>query len=87
MQKSSAKMLPVITLTSPNSTYDELFLSNYASINMTDALARVQGVGDAEVMTDFQYAMRIWMDPDRMTGFGVTAGDVIAAIREQNIEI
>lgn len=86
-QKSSTNMLMVITLASPNSTYDEVFLSNYASINLKDALARVQGVGKADVLTDFQYAMRIWMDPDRMTGLGLAPTDVIAAIREQNIEV
>ncbi|MEM9551371.1 MAG: multidrug efflux RND transporter permease subunit [Pseudomonadota bacterium] len=85
-QKSSTNMLMVMTLVSPDRTYDELFLSNYASINLKDALARIQGVGRADVMTDFQYAMRIWMDPDRMTGLGITPGDLIGAIREQNLE-
>ncbi len=86
-QKSSTNMLMVITLVSPNSTYDEVFLSNYASINIKDALARVEGVGKAEVLTDMQYAMRIWMDPDRMTGLGLTPSDLIAAIQEQNLEV
>ncbi|MCV6585735.1 MAG: efflux RND transporter permease subunit [Marinibacterium sp.] len=86
-QKSSTNMLMVVTLVSPEGTYDELFLSNYASINLKDALARIQGVGKADVLTNFEYAMRIWMDPDRMTGLGVTPGDVINAIREQNIEV
>ncbi len=84
-EKSSTSMLLVATLYSPEGTYDEVFLSNYASINLKDALARVPGVGKAEVLTDFAYAMRIWMDPDRMTGLGVTPADVIAAIQEQNI--
>lgn len=86
-EKSSTSMLLVATLFSPNGTYDEVFLSNYASINLKDALARVPGVGKAEVLTDFAYAMRIWMDPDRMTGLGVTQADVISAIRDQNLTV
>ncbi len=86
-EKSSTSMLLVATLFSPEGTYDEVFLSNYASINLKDALARVPGVGKADVLTDFAYAMRIWMDPDRMTGLGVTPSDVIAAIQEQNIVV
>ncbi|MEL6205888.1 MAG: multidrug efflux RND transporter permease subunit [Pseudomonadota bacterium] len=86
-QKSSTNMLVVAVLYSPNGTYDEVFLSNYASINLKDALARVQGVGRADVLTDFAYAMRLWLDPDRMAGLSITPGDVIAAIREQNLEV
>ncbi|MDJ0992442.1 MAG: multidrug efflux RND transporter permease subunit [Dinoroseobacter sp.] len=86
-QKSSTNMLMIITLSSPDGTYDEVFLSNYASINLKDALARIQGVGQADVMTDFQYSMRMWMDPDRMAGLGLTPSDLIDAIREQNLEV
>ncbi|AVO38921.1 efflux RND transporter permease subunit [Pukyongiella litopenaei] len=86
-QKSSTNMLLVITLSSPGGTYDEVFLSNYASINLKDALARVAGVGKAEVLTDFAYAMRMWMDPDHMASLGITPGDLIAAIRDQNLEV
>lgn len=86
-QKSSTNMLLLVTLSSPNGTYDEVFLSNYASINLKDALARVSGVGKADVMTNFEYSMRMWMDPDRMAGLGLTPGDLINAIREQNLEV
>ena len=86
-EKSSTSMLLVATLFSPNNTYDEVFLSNYASINLKDALARVPGVGKADVLTDFAYAMRVWMDPDKMTGLGVAPSDVIAAISEQNLTV
>lgn len=86
-QKSSSNMLLIATLASPNGTYDEVFLSNYASINLADALSRVSGVGKAEVMTNFEYSMRMWMDPDRMAGLGLTPSDLINAIREQNIEV
>ncbi len=86
-QKASTNMLLLVTLTSPNETYDSVFLSNYASINLKDALARVQGVGKADVLTNLEYAMRIWMDPDKMAALSITPGDVINAIREQNIEV
>ncbi|WP_146346583.1 efflux RND transporter permease subunit [Phaeobacter marinintestinus] len=86
-QKSSTNMLMVVTLSSPNDTYDSVFLSNYASINLKDALARVAGVGKADVMTDLSYAMRMWMDPDQMAALSITPGDLINAIREQNIEV
>ncbi len=86
-QKASTNMLLVVTLTSPEGTYDDVFLSNYASINIKDALARIQGVGKAEVLTDLKYAMRMWMDPNRMAALSITPGDLIAAIREQNVEV
>ncbi|WP_170324654.1 efflux RND transporter permease subunit [Ruegeria arenilitoris] len=86
-QKASTNMLLLVTLTSPNGTYDSVFLSNYASINLKDALARVQGVGKADVLTNLEYAMRIWMDPDKMAALSITPGDVISAIREQNVEV
>ncbi len=87
VQKASTNMLLVITLYSPNGTYDPVFLSNYASINLKDALARVQGVGRADVMTDFAYGMRIWLDPDRLTSLGMTPTDFINAVRDQNIQV
>lgn len=87
VQKASTNMLLVVTLYSPEGSYDEVFLSNYASINMKDALARVQGVGRADVMTDFAYAMRIWLDPDRLASLGMTPLDFVAAVRDQNIQV
>lgn len=86
-EKSSTNMLLLVTLVSPNETYDELFLSNYASINLKDTLARVDGVGKADIMTDFEYAMRMWMDPNVMAGLGITPSDLISAISEQNLEV
>ncbi|WP_428687510.1 efflux RND transporter permease subunit [Roseibium sp.] len=87
VQKASTNMLLVITLYSPDGTYDPVFLSNYASINLKDALARVPGVGRADVMTDFAYGMRIWLDPDRLTSLGMTPTDFINAVRDQNIQV
>ncbi|POF30097.1 efflux RND transporter permease subunit [Roseibium marinum] len=87
VQKSSTNMLLVVTLYSPNGTYDPVFLSNYASINLKDTLARVPGVGRADVMTDFAYGMRIWLDPDKLTSLGMTPSDFIAAVQDQNIQV
>lgn len=86
-QKASTNMLLVAVLVSPEKTYDEVFLSNYASINLKDALSRIKGVGRADILTSFEYAMRMWMNPDRMASLGITPGDLIAAIREQNLEV
>ncbi|MBY6065659.1 efflux RND transporter permease subunit [Leisingera aquaemixtae] len=86
-QKSSSNMLLVTALTSPNGSYDSVFLSNYAAINIKDALARVSGVGKADILTNFEYAMRVWLDPNKMAGLGISPGDVINAVKEQNIEV
>ncbi len=87
VQKSSTNMLLVATLYSPNETYDQVFLANFASINIKDALARVNGVGRADVMTDFAYGMRIWLDPNRLASLGMTPTDFISAVRDQNIQV
>src|SRR5439155_16305256 len=63
------------------------FLSNYALINVLDSLKRVPGVGDVFVFGERRYAMRIWLDPERLAKLGLTASDVIAAVREQNVQI
>ncbi|NSY41084.1 efflux RND transporter permease subunit [Leisingera sp. ANG59] len=86
-QKSSSNMLLVTALTSPNGSYDSVFLSNYAAINIKDALARVAGVGKADILTNFEYAMRVWLEPNKMAGLGISPGDVINAVQEQNIEV
>ncbi len=86
VRKSSTSMLMVLNLTSPNGTYDDVFLGNYAGIYMKDALARVPGVGDVNVFTARDYGMRIWLDPDRMTSLGIGVDEVNRAIRDQNIQ-
>ncbi|GJL81390.1 MAG: transporter [marine bacterium B5-7] len=86
-RKSSTDMVLVINLTSPNGTYDGVFLSNYAAINLRDALSRVNGVGEASILGELPYSMRIWLDPQRMASLGITAGDVAAALNEQNVQV
>ncbi len=85
-EKKSTSMLSVISVYSPNGTYDDIFLSNYSSINLRDTLARVSGVASVDILGARDYGMRIWLDPDRLTALGLTASDIIGAIRDQNIQ-
>jgi len=82
----SSDMLAVFSFFSPDGTRDALFLSNYVSINVKDAITRIKGVSEAYIFGAQDYSMRVWMDPERLTSLGLTADDVIAAIREQNIQ-
>ncbi|UHD15205.1 efflux RND transporter permease subunit [Thiocapsa bogorovii] len=86
VQKKSNAMLQVVALSSPKGSYDGLFLSNYATINVVDTLARVPGVGQASLFGPLDYSMRIWLDADRLTALSLTPADVIAAIQSQNIQ-
>ena len=86
-KKTSTDMVLVANLYSPNGTRDGLFLSNYASINVRDVLARVPGVGNAQIFGELSYSMRIWLDPNRMSSLGVTTVDVADALREQNVQV
>ncbi|TVQ38891.1 MAG: multidrug efflux RND transporter permease subunit [Geminicoccaceae bacterium] len=85
-KKQSSALLQVVQLYSPNGTYDELFISNYATINLIDAIKRINGVGDASLFAPLDYAMRVWLDPDRLTAFGLSPAEVARAIRSQNIQ-
>ncbi|HEU5019787.1 MAG TPA: multidrug efflux RND transporter permease subunit [Pseudolabrys sp.] len=86
VRQSSTSMLMAVNLYSPNGTYDPIFINNYASINVRDALARIPGVGDATVLGALDYSMRIWMNPTRMNQLGITAQDIIGAIQQQNVQ-
>lgn len=86
VRKQSPDMLMVLTLFSPENSYDELFLSNYAKLNITDQLARVAGVGSVQIVGEREYSMRIWLRPDKLAQLGLTAGDVAQVIREQNVQ-
>ena len=83
-QKRSTNFLQIIALQSPGRRYDPLFISNYASLNLVDALKRVAGVSDVQIFGAQEYAMRIWLQPNRMAELGVTTSDLAAAIQEQN---
>ncbi|MBX3404520.1 MAG: multidrug efflux RND transporter permease subunit [Phycisphaeraceae bacterium] len=83
--KASTNIIGVVTLeAAEGSGYDDIFLSNYATINLLDRVRRVPGVGDATVFGSKDYSMRVWVDPDRLAGRGMTVSDVAAAVREQN---
>jgi hydrophobic/amphiphilic exporter-1 (mainly G- bacteria), HAE1 family len=86
VQKQSSAMLQVISLYSPKGVYDDLFLSNYATINVIDTLARVPGVGKVNQFGPLDYSMRIWLDSARLTALGLTPADVTRAIQSQNVQ-
>lgn len=86
VKKRSPSMLMIITLYSPDSSYDSLFLSNYAAIHVIDPLSRVPGIGDY-MQIGQTYSMRVWTNPGRMASLGVTATDVAQAIQEQNVTL
>ncbi|WP_298215282.1 efflux RND transporter permease subunit [Acidocella sp.] len=87
VQQKSTSILQFITLTSPKRSYDGLFLNNYALINMQNTLARLPGVGNVLVFGTGQYAMRVWLNPDKMQSLGLTPADVLNALREQNLAV
>ncbi|HET9485324.1 MAG TPA: multidrug efflux RND transporter permease subunit [Xanthomonadales bacterium] len=86
-QKQSPVFLMVVHLVSPDGKYDTLYLRNYMRLHVKDEIARIAGVGDAQQFGGGDYAMRIWLDPDKVAARGLTAGDVLRAIREQNIQV
>jgi len=86
VQKSTAILL-FVTLTSPNATYDSLFLSNYATINIRDELSRLPGVGNVTVFGAGQYSMRVWLDPNKLQVRGLMPQDVIQAIQQQSQQV
>ncbi|NCC26094.1 MAG: hydrophobe/amphiphile efflux-1 family RND transporter, partial [Deltaproteobacteria bacterium] len=86
-QKQSTNFIQIVSLFSPDGSHDDLFLSNYASINIVDSLKRLDGVGDVTIFGERTYSMRIWMDPDRMANLKVTPTDVVKAIQNQNIQV
>ncbi|WAM49489.1 efflux RND transporter permease subunit [Vreelandella venusta] len=86
-QKQSPTFLMVVHLTSPGGEYDTLYLRNYVRLHVRDRLARLEGVGDAQIFGGGDYAMRAWLDPERVAARGLTASDVVAAMREQNVQV
>jgi HAE1 family hydrophobic/amphiphilic exporter-1 len=84
VQKSTAAPLMLIDLSSPNNTYDNIFLANYATINLNDAITRVPGVASVSVFGAGQYAMRCWVNPDKLANLKITVPEIITAIQAQN---
>jgi multidrug efflux pump subunit AcrB len=82
----TSALLGVIALYSPKHTHDPLFLSNYVTINMIDQIKSTFGVGDAMLWGPQDYSMRVWVRTDQLTGLGLTSGDIINAIKAQNVQ-
>src|SRR3954465_5512274 len=87
VRKNSPDMLMVIHLSSPDESRDQLYISNYATLQVKDVLARLDGVGDVQVFGARDYAMRIWLAPDRIAGRGMTPGEIVTALRSQNVQV
>jgi len=87
VKKNSPDMLMVIHLFSPDGSRDQLYMSNYATLQVKDVLARLDGVGDVQIFGARDYSMRIWLDPDKVAAHNLTAGDVVAALQAQNVQV
>src|SRR5712672_1326823 len=85
--KQSPDLTMVVHLFSPNHRYDEIYLRNYATLQVKDVLARIPGAGDVQVFGSRDYAMRVWLNPDKIAAQNLTASDVVSAIREQNVQV
>jgi len=86
-RKNSPDILMVVFMLSPDDSLDQLYISNYALLQVRDQLLRLDGIGDIQIFGARDYSMRLWLDPDKISNLGMTASDVIAAIRAQNLQI
>jgi hydrophobe/amphiphile efflux-1 (HAE1) family protein len=86
-RKNSPDLLMVVFMLSPDDSYDQLYISNYALRQVRDQLLRLDGIGDISIFAARDYSMRLWLDPDKIATLGMTAGDVLTAIRAQNLQI
>ena len=87
VKKSSPDLMMVIHLLSRDGSRDQLYMSNYATLHLRDALLRQEGVGDVTVFGSHDYAMRIWLDPDKAAARNLTAGEIVAALQAQNVQV
>lgn len=87
VRKQSTDMLMIVNVYSPDDSLSSEFISNYASINVSDTLSRINGIAEARNLGALDYGMRIWLDPDRLASLNLTVDDVVGAIREQNVEV
>ncbi|ABK19591.1 efflux RND transporter permease subunit [Syntrophobacter fumaroxidans] len=87
VQKQSTSFIQFIALSSPDGSHDDLFLSNYATLNVRDELSRIEGVGNVSVMGSASYSMRVWLDPEKLKSRSLTTQDVVDAIQEQNVQV
>jgi hydrophobe/amphiphile efflux-1 (HAE1) family protein len=87
VRKATPNILLAVHLYSPDSSRDVLYISNYATLHVKDVLARLPGVGDVQIIGGREYAMRIWLDPDKVAAHNLSAGEVLAALRAQNVQV
>src|SRR3954470_23926546 len=87
VKKKSSSVLMIINLFSPDGTRNDLYLSNYATIQLKDELSRLQGVGDITYQGKRDYSMRVWIDPDKLAARGLSTTDVVSAIEQQNTQV
>ena len=87
VRKNSPDLLVVVHLVSPDRSYDQVYISNYALLNVRDVLSRIEGVGAVNLFGSREYSMRIWLDPERIAGLGLAADEVVAALRAQNLQV
>ncbi len=87
VQKQSPDLMMVVHLLSPDGTYDQSYISNYAFLQIRDVLSRLDGIGDVEVFGAREYSMRLWLDPPKMYARGLTVDDIITAIQQQNVQV
>src|SRR6202161_908621 len=85
-QKNSPDILMVVFMLSPDDTFDQLYISNYALLQVRDQLLRQDGIGDIQIFGARDYSMRLWLDPDKIANLGMTAGDGVAAVRGGNLQ-
>ena len=86
-RKSSPNLMMVVHVLSPDESLDQLFISNYALLRIRDQIVRLDGVGDISVFGAREYSLRVWLDPDRLAAYGLSGGDVVQALREQNVQV
>lgn len=85
--KSSPDLMMVVHMLSPDESYDQLYVSNYAKTRVRDILLRLEGVGSLTIFGEREYSLRIWLDPEKLQTYGLTAGDIVRALREQNVQV
>ncbi len=85
--KSSPDLMMVVHILSPNGRYDQLYASNYARSRVRDVLLRLDGVGDLIIFGEREYSLRIWLDPEKLSAYGMTSSDVVQALRDQNVQV
>ena len=85
--KNSPDLMMVVNLFSPDGSYDQTYIANYANLQLRDTLSRIEGVGDIRLFGAGEYAMRVWVDPDRAASLGLSAGDVLRALQNQNVQV